>query len=87
MKKVLIIGAHSRHPFKIGMLAEVIRTEIEKGNDVRYLHCENSTKGYCALNKKKGRLYCRKCIRASKSVLEWNGVSPEKIFKILLLKY
>ena len=85
MKKVLILGAHSRHAFKLGMLAEIIKTEILKDNEVKYLHCENTTGGYCALNKKHGKIYCKKCIIGSLKALEWNNFSKENI--ITMQKY
>ena len=86
-KKVLLIGAHSRHPYKVGMLAEIFKNLYDdKNNDLRFLDCDNALGGYCVLNKAHGRIYCKKCTVANKCVMEWINFPKEQVIKMKKFK-
>jgi len=86
-KRVLLIGSHSRHPYKVGMLAEVFKNLYDdENNDLRFLDCDNAVGGYCVLNKAHGKMYCKKCTVANKCVMNWINFPKENVIKMQKIK-
>ena len=86
-KKVLLIGSHSRHPYKVGMMAEVFKCLYDdENNDLRFLDCDNAVGGYCILNKAHGKMYCKKCTTANRYVMDWINFPKENVIKMQKFK-
>ena len=82
-KRILLMAGNTRAVFKWGLVGEVTKRLLEDPeNEVFYVDCNGSIKGYCGLNHKRHWFYCKKCSPVCLSIVKLAGLADDHILKM-----